>query len=450
MQQSLSTGRKALYGAGDIMGTLAFTVTALFLPYFFTDVLGLPSVLAGLVIFIGNFWDALTDPFAGHISDRTKSRLGRRRPYFLYMALPIGLTFVLLFAVPSGMATSATFILTSIAYIAFMTSTTFYLVPYLAFGMEIEKSYDGRTSLIAWRMLFSIGFGLVGAVVPKIIWEAAETPSKGFLIMAVMLAIPVTISTLFPFFAAKEQKSESLHESHFFNDFKKALKSRSFLKGVIIYVATWAGIGVVQTLLIYYFKYVLCIPEQFELLIGVLFGVTIVALPLWVFLSGRLDKRKAYVIGAVVFILGLAALLMPTHIILKLIWFVIPVLGIGLSALHVMPNAILPEAIEAASEGKSGEGAHYGIVTFIYKMSNALMQLGVLGILGAVGYIETTQESAVVQPASAILAIKMLLVVVPIGMLILGIIMAFAFKIGRHGEIAKQPARITKEAANEH
>ena len=65
-------------------------------------------------------------------------------------------------------------------------------------------------------------------------------------------------------------------------------------------------------------------------------------------------------------------------------------------------------------------------------MSNAVMQLGVLGILGAVGYIETTQEIAVVQPASAILAIKMLLVVVPIGMLILGIIMAFAFKIGRY------------------
>ncbi len=437
MQHSISTGRKALYGAGDIMGTLAFTVTALFLPYFFTDVLGLPSVLAGLVIFIGNFWDALTDPFAGYISDRTKSKLGRRRPYFLYMALPIGLTFVLIFAVPAGMATAPTFILSTLAYLAFMTATTFYLVPYLAFGMEIEKSYDGRTSITAWRMLFSIGFGLVGAVVPKIIWESTAVPSKGFILMAVILAVPVTISTIFPFFSSREPKTEAVHDSNFFKDFKKALKSRSFIKGVVIYIATWTGIGVVQTLLIYYFKYVLCIPDRFEIVIGVLFGVTIIALPLWVYLSGRFDKRKAYVLGAAVFIAGLTALLLSTNIILKILWFVVPVLGVGLSALHVMPTAILPEAIESASEGKSGEGAHYGIVTFLHKMSNALMQLGVLSILGAVGYIETTQETAVQQPASAILAIRMLLVVVPILMLILGIVMAFSFKIGRNGEIHK-------------
>ena len=449
MQQSISTGRKALYGAGDIMGTLAFTVTALFLPYFFTDVLGLPSVLAGLVIFIGNFWDALTDPFAVYISDKTKSKLGRRRPYFLYMALPIGLTFVLLFSVPTGMALAPTFILSSVAYLAFMTTTTFYLVPYLAFGMEIEKSYDGRTSITAWRMLFSIGFGLVGAVVPKIIWESAEVPSRGFILMAVILAVPVTISTIFPFFASKEPKTEKVHEGRFFHDLKKALKNRSFIKGVVIYIATWTGIGVVQTLLIYYFKYVLCIPDQFEIVIGVLFGVTIIALPLWVYLSGRFDKRKAYVLGAAVFIAGLIALLLSTNIILKILWFVVPVLGIGLSALHVMPTAILPEAIESASEGKSGEGAHYGIVTFLHKMSNALMQLGVLGILGAVGYIETTQEVAVQQPESALLAIRMLLVVVPIIMLILGIIMAFSFKIGRDGETSKR-VLYEKGDINEH
>ncbi len=445
MQKSISTPRKALYGAGDIMGTLAFTVTALFLPYFFTDILGLPTLLAGLVIFIGNFWDALTDPFAGHASDKTKSRFGRRRPYFLFMSIPIGITFVLLFAIPTGMAVITTFVLCALAYMAFMLCSTFFLVPYLAFGMEIETSYDGRTSLTAWRMLFSIGFGLVGAVVPKIIWESAATPSKGFLLMAIIFAIPVAFSTLFPFFASKEPIQKQAHESHFFKDFKNAFKSRTFVKGIIIFVATWTGVNVVQTLLIYYFKYVLQIPEQFEIVIGVLFGVTILALPLWVFLSKRLDKRKAYVIGASIFGFGLCLLLLGTDFILSTLWVIVPILGLGLSALHVLPTAILPEAIEAASSGNSGEGAHYGIVTFVQKICNALMQLGVLALLGVFGYIETTQEIAVTQPASAILAIRLLLVIVPAVLIVVGIIFAISFKISRQGDITQISAQEGEE-----
>ena len=438
MQQSISTPRKALYGAGDIMSSVAFTITALFLPYFFTDVLGLPSVLAGLVILIGNFWDALTDPFAGFLSDKTKSRFGRRRPFFLYMALPIGITFVLVFAVPVGLTTGATFAMCTVAYMIFMLCSTFYVVPYYAFGMEIEKSYDGRTSLTAWRMLFSIAFGLAAAVAPKMIWESAEVPSQGFLLMAIIFAIPIALSTLAPFFSSHEPKLKEKHKSHFWSDLRNAMKSRTFIKGVLIFVVTWTGVNVVQTLLIYYFKYVVEIPDQFEIVVAVLFGVTILALPLWVFLSKRLDKRKAFIIGAAIFGAGLCVLLLSANAVLSVLWVLVPILGIGLSALHVMPTAIMPEAIEAASGGKSGEGAHYGIATLLYKISNALMQFGVLAILGAVGYIETTQETAVAQPASAISAIRLLLVLVPVALLIIGMISAALFKIGRHGEITKK------------
>jgi len=216
------------------------------------------------------------------------------------------------------------------------------------------------------------------------------------------------------------------------------MKSRTFIKGVLIFVVTWTGVNVVQTLLIYYFKYVVEIPDQFEIVVAVLFGVTILALPLWVFLSKRLDKRKAFIIGAAIFGAGLCVLLLSANAVLSVLWVLVPVLGIGLSALHVMPTAIMPEAIEAATGGKSGEGAHYGIATLLYKISNALMQFGVLAILGAVGYIETTQETAVTQPASAISAIRLLLVLVPVALLIIGIISAALFKIGRHGEITKK------------
>ena len=441
MQKSITTRQKVLYGAGDIMGTVAFTVTALFLPYFFTDVLGLPSILAGVTILIGNFWDAITDPYAGYISDKTHSRFGRRRPFFLYMALPIGLTFILLFAIPAGMTTAWTFILSTLAYLAFMTTTTFYLVPYLAYGMEIERSYDGRTSITAWRMLFSIGFGLIGAVVPKMIWESASTPSQGFLTMALIFAVPIAISPLFPFLIGKEPAVSAPHQSSFLKDFTRAMKNNNFVKGIVIFIVTWTGINTVQTLLIYYFKYVVNIANQFEIVIGVLFGTAIISLPLWVFLSKKLDKRKAYILGAAAFALLLLFLALPAPIVLRLLWVMVPLLGIALSSLHVMPTAILPEAIEETTEGSSGEGTHYGIVTFIYKIANAFTQFGVLGILGIAGYIETTQEMAVQQPQSAITAIRILIVAVPVILMVVGIVTASRFQISRHNHGMQSAAK---------
>lgn len=430
MQQSIGTGRKVLYGAGDIMATTAFTVTALFLPYFFTDVIGLPSIFAGLIIFIGNLWDAFVDPLIGRLSDKTRTRFGRRRPFFLYMALPIGITFMLLFSVPGSLPQSWLFTLSLLAYLALLTTTSFYLVPYLTYGMEIERSYDGRTSLTAWRMLFSIALGLMAAVVPKMIWEAAPTPSQGFFTMALLFAIPISISPLMAFFSGKEPVLPPPAPSHFFRDFALAMKNKTFFRGMMIYVATWVGINAVQTLLIYYFKYVAGIPEQFEIVVAVMFGVAIIALPLWVYISKRLDKRKAYIIGAGAFSVLMLTLLIPSFIVYAL-WVIVPLLGVALSSLHVMPTAILPEAIEDADQGKNTEGMHYGIINFFYMIVNAPVQFGVLGMLGLAGYIETTEEAVVTQPESALLAIRILIVVVPIALLLYGIFAAKRFRIGR-------------------
>jgi Na+/melibiose symporter-like transporter len=135
-------------------------------------------------------------------------------------------------------------------------------------------------------------------------------------------------------------------------------------------------------------------------------------------------------IGAGAFAALMLTLLIPS-LIVSALWIIVPMLGVALSAMHVMPTAILPEAIEDADQGKSGEGMHYGIINFIYMVVNAPVQFGVLGILGLAGYIETTEEAMVAQPASALLAIRILIVVVPVVLLVLGVVAAKLFRIGR-------------------
>jgi len=438
MRQGLSVRQKIFYGAGDIMGTTAFTITATFLLFYFTDVMKIPSFLAGLILFLGAFWDALTDPWAGFVSDRTRTRFGRRRPFFLFTALPIGVSFVLLFAVPVSFPLVWKFILLTLAYLAYMTTTTFYMVPYLAYGMEIERSYDGRTSVTAWRMFFSIAFGLVALVVPPMIWNSAPTASEGYFIMALIFAVPLIVSPLFPFFAWREPAALPEVKSKFFDNLKKALKSGHFRKGSLIYITTWVGIGVVEAVLLYYFKYVLFLYDDFSLIVGVMFAVAILSLPLWVFISKKLDKRKAYIIGAAAFGLLLCVLLLPAQAVRFVLWVIVPLLGVALSSLHVMPSAILPEAIEAVSGTISGQGANYGILTFIHKTINGLALWGVSGILSLAGYIPSQDNVYVPQPQSAVDTIHVIIAAVPAVLLAIGIAAAARLNIGRQGVIPEK------------
>ena len=435
-KQSVATWRKVMYGAGEISNTLIFTVVPLFLMFYLTDVLGVPAAIAGVVSFAGNIWDAITDPYAGYVSDKCKSRMGRRRPFFLYFAIPMALAFGLMFSVPTGLDMGWKIALVTVAYMALLVLSTFFIVPYLTYGMEIDTSYDGRTSVSAWRMLFSIAFGLVGATIPSMIWTAAPVASEGFKTMAWILAIPIAITPFLAFFSGKEPKVEEVKQekrSGFFKDLRSAVKNADFSKGLIIYVLSWVGIGVLQLLLIYYVKYVLEMYDQYAIIAGVVFGVAILCLPLWVWLSSKFDKRKAFIWGAGLFCVSLAVLLLPASFVRSIIWIIVPLLGVGMSALHVMPSAIVPEAIElaGAKDKSAGNGSYYGIMTFLTKVGNAAFNAIIMGLLGVSGYISTQEEVFVEQPAAAILAIKLLIVLLPVAVFATAMVVCGKFRVGR-------------------
>ncbi len=404
-----------------------FTVVPLFLMFYLTDVLGIPALLAGVVSFMGNIFDAITDPMAGNISDRCKSRFGRRRPFFLITALPMAIAFGALFSIPTGLDMTTKLLIVCGLYMLLLIVSSFYIVPYLTYGMELDPTYDGRTSVAAWRMCFSITFGLVAAVLPAMIWQSAEVVSEGFMQMAWILAIPIVIAPVLAFFSGKNSAvdnavREKRQKSNFFKNTLLALKNKVFRKGLLIYVLTWLGIGVLQVMLIYYVKYVLEMYDDYGLIAGIIFGVAIISLPLWVFISKKMDKSKAYTIGAISFCLFLAVLVAPPEFVRSIIWVVVPLLGIGLSALHVMPAAIIPEAIDAAvkSNERLGNGNCYGVITFITKIGTATVNAVVMAILGFSGYISSAEEIFVVQPDSAVLAIRLIIVLVPLVLFCLG------------------------------
>ena len=156
----LGIGTKLAYGIGTLAEGIKTNAFDVFVFFYFTQVLGLDQILAGLAIACALLADAISDPLAGSLSDNQKGRWGRRHGFMYAAAVPLGLSFMALMAPPEGLSQTGLFLWLSLGAIAVRVSMTFYAIPHTALGAELTAHYDERTVVVAWRTLF----GLLGAL----------------------------------------------------------------------------------------------------------------------------------------------------------------------------------------------------------------------------------------------------------------------------------------------
>ena len=198
--KKLSVFSKLFYGMGDMSGTFAGTIIGIFYLIYLTDVVLLRPGLAGWALLVGKLWDAVTDPYMGQLSDRIKTRWGRRRVFFLIVFIPLGAAFFLLWATPNAETVGQwwAFAYATISYMVFMTAWTVYAVPYQALTAEMTSDYDERTSLSSYRMAVSILGGLAAALVPYMIFDAVRGGAQGHLGMGMVFGALIALGPLFP------------------------------------------------------------------------------------------------------------------------------------------------------------------------------------------------------------------------------------------------------------
>lgn len=146
---------KFAYGMGQLAERLKNQGFETFLFFYFTQVQGLSGTLAGTAILIALIFDAVSDPLVGSISDNWKGRHGRRHPFMLAAAIPMGIFFIVLFNPPSSFGQTGLFAWLTLGSIAVRTAMTVYHVPYMALGAELSDDYYERTSIVTWRTLIS-------------------------------------------------------------------------------------------------------------------------------------------------------------------------------------------------------------------------------------------------------------------------------------------------------
>jgi GPH family glycoside/pentoside/hexuronide:cation symporter len=458
---------KLIYGSGDwgLGGFVA--LRQIFYAIFLTDVVGLDPRLASVSALIAILWDAVNDPLVGWISDRVRTRWGRRRPFLLLFALPFGLSFVLFWWAPPWESQAALTVHVTLAFMVADTIQTLIAVPFQALTPAMTRDYDERTSLAGFRMFFNLAASLVTAVSAPMIVDATVggggSLQQGYLIVAALFGGSAVVPYVVMFFVVRERIEERPEKAPPMAAVLAAVwKNVPFRYATGLYVLNWITFDLVALMLPFFLTYWVAGGDRlFSVDVGgeplalesAVFAVLLLAatavLPLWVLLSRRFGKRIVYV-AAMGFWAGVQCLLMlvqpgQTGFVLLLALLA----GVSVSSAHVMPDAIFPDVIEwdELRTRRRNEGVYYGAKNFLRKLAGAVAIFFALQVLGWFGYQNPPEGArSFAQSDTALTAIRML--TGPAGMVLLfgAMVTAWFYPLTRtrHQRIRKLLARRKK------
>lgn len=445
--RKISFGRLVLYGLGDIFGGGSFAIIGMLFMFFLTEFAGLKPFTAGLVFAAGKFWDAVSDPIMGYLSDRTSTRFGRRRVYFLAGFIPVGVSFALLWVSINTASVAVTILYYSFAYILFSTVFTMVMVPYAALNADMTPDYKDRTRLSGARIIFSQVSGLVAATLPKIIIDSYADQRTGFVVMGIAFGLFYALPWLPVFFGTWERpeavsSATSTRSAGIFRNFGTIFRNRSLRIHIGMYVAAYSAMDVLMALFMYYLVYVLNRDGVYSLAMGSVFIIGIFMLPVYVVIANRRGKGAAFRVGLSLWMIGmLIAVFVQPESSLALLLVACVTIGLGVSACVMMPWAILPSVVDVDEliTGKNRAGIYSGAITLIRKAVQGLIAMPLVGlVLQLIGFVSNQPQSP-----ETVVRLRLVFFAGPVVFLAAGFLVSLAFKItpATHDVVRKELER---------
>jgi GPH family glycoside/pentoside/hexuronide:cation symporter len=400
--QSISISKKFAYALPAFALAVVGIPVYVYIPKFYTDVVGINITVLGYLLFSVRIFDAVTDPALGYLSDKTNASFGRRRPYIAIGSIFIAATLYLLFNPPVASPSFETVWFGVCIYALFLFWTAV-VVPYESLGPEITYDYHERTSLFGWRDGFLIAGTLMAASSPAIIQWVLDLPDgdvgerSKFFWMSVVYGPLVIGSCWFCAMAIKERGRHS-SEAKLWGGLRETLRNRPFVILLVSYTISAIGNNLPATLILFYVQYVLK-SDLADLFLVLYFVTGILFLPCWIWLSRRTGKKRAWLASMVintgafigVFFLGPGdAAIYGVLVILS---------GIGFGATLAIPSAIQADVIDYDEllTGERREGQYIGLWSVSKKLAAALgVGIG-LAALGMAGYTPNVEQSEQVQ-----------------------------------------------------
>lgn len=416
------------WGLGTMGPVIVLTATNVLLLRYLTDHVGIAAALASSLIALAKIIDAFADPTMGWISDRTRSRWGRRRPYLLGGGLLLALSVVAVFAIPEidSYALRATYVGAVLIFYAF--AYTVFNIPYLSMPAEMTQDYHERSFLMSFRV-YSVALStIVASVIGPILLTRLGGGADAYLGMALFFAPVILLTSWICFYTTRKAPftEKEVHVAYPIREqIRSVLGNRPFFILILIKFMTLLALGV-QAVFAYFFTYVLGLSDAY---LGQYFLVSSIAMmasqPVWLRIARATgSKRNTYIIALALSLPAFLSWLLAVENepVLQL-YLRAAIIGASGGGAILMGQSLLPDTMEYdyRRTGLRREGLFAGFYTTVEKLSGAIGVAAVGVLLSAAGYIES-RGTDVVQPASAIQAIYLIMAFLPFGISLSGII----------------------------
>jgi GPH family glycoside/pentoside/hexuronide:cation symporter len=434
--EKLSLGLKLAYGAPSVAGAAMIIPVLIHVNPFYSDTVLVPLAWVALAQPLARIFDAILDPFAGWLSDHTRSRWGRRRPWIFVAAPLAAVVFIALFTPPKSLASSDAALWLGASLMLFFMLNTAYGLPHAALGPEMTLDYHERSTLFSVREGFALLGTLVAAAAPTVLLgvmggdarSAYFAMSAGFAL--VMVALYWTLV-----FVVRERPDFSAREvTPLFPGVRRALRNRPFrILGASYIVGSIPG-AIPGLLMPYFNRYVLNPPPipdpEAQKWLGAFlftyFFAGLLFLPLWLRLAKRYGKQNTWLASFVPGVVGGLSLFLlgPGDNLACLA--VIALSGSSFGAGLFLPPAIQADVVDYDElyTGKRREAqylAFWGLVPKFIIIPSASIPLAVLASLG---YVPNQPQSEQV-----LLALRAMFAITPAAFSILAFIVAWRFPI---------------------
>lgn len=389
---------KWIYAVGSLGLTILISAIGFFLLIFYTDVALVPPALASTALLVAKIWDTVNDPLFGWLSDRTRSRFGRRRIYLIVGALPLALATYLLWSVPAGLSAGWAFAWIALTYIIFDTFFTIVQVPMNALAAEITPDYDERTSLLAYAGVGAVAGYLLGSILMRVIVGRFDDPSQGYAVAGAIFGGLVGLSVALVAWKIREPAEMQGKQSTLpiLSAIRATFHNRPFVRLLAAFSLARISFTLLSAVLAYYVTYHLGAEGKLTLIILVLMLVIGLFIPVWRMLARRWSKGFAYGLGLTVAALSLFFTYFLPQGSVKGMFLIVAVAGFGLSAHWVLPWAMLPDVVEYDEDrtGQRREGMYYGVYGLLDKIARTIGIFAVGWVLDFFGYVPNVAQTA--------------------------------------------------------
>jgi GPH family glycoside/pentoside/hexuronide:cation symporter len=415
------------------VGAMFFLVN-LYLMKFSTDVLLIAPGAMGIIFGLSRIWDAISDPLAGYFSDRTRSRLGRRRPWLLAAIVPSVVGFLMVWSPPAVLSGPALLVWMAAGIFGFYTAMTIFSVPHASLGAELSTSYDDRNRVFGWRQLAFNG-GAFAALAGMSVLIGSPEPRVAAFRLALVASIATAGMILWAVVRVRErpeyQGRGATRPLSAYADVWRNPHARLLLAVLLI-----ENLGAAQITILtpYVSQYIIGTPEKTPLFIFCYMSASAATVLLWVRVAARVGKKHLWIFSMTLTALAFGGMFFGGKGDVLLIASLATLGGAAAGCGAVVGPSMQADAIDYDEyrTGQRKEGAYFAAWSFVFKGASGLTFMLVGIVLQLSGFEPNVEQSEQVK-----LAMRSLFALFPLGCYLIGALLLTRFGLNRreHAEI---------------